>query len=367
MGASGKRATGLIPLFRDLESRNDLEIHSVCTNGTREAAKKTGQRFGAPNRYVEFDQLLQDTLLDAVYLATPMPLHASQAIAALEQDIHVLSEVPAGVSIAECRKLVRATQDSSAHYMLGENTNFFESNMIIREVVDDGCFGEIHHAEGEYSHDTRDLLTNTDWRREWQFGRNGIVYPTHQLGPILSWLREDRIDRVSCTGSGRQFEDSDGDLFELEAHTMMVARTDNDRQVVIRLDKQTPRPHEPTVKYQLQGTKGWYESSRAEHEFDKLHLVNQCESDEWLDVTELKEYMPPFWQDPPTGLPEIHDAAHGGGDYLMLLRFAEAVKNDECSPIDIHAAMDMTLPGLVSQQSIANDGEWLVVPDSREW
>jgi len=29
--------------------------------------------------------------------------------------------------------------------------------------------------------------------------------------------------------------------------------------------------------------------------------------------------------------------------------------------------MDMTLPGLVSQQSIQQDGRWLPVPDSREW
>jgi len=27
----------------------------------------------------------------------------------------------------------------------------------------------------------------------------------------------------------------------------------------------------------------------------------------------------------------------------------------------------MTLPGLVSQESIRRDGEWLEVPDSREW
>ena len=30
-------------------------------------------------------------------------------------------------------------------------------------------------------------------------------------------------------------------------------------------------------------------------------------------------------------------------------------------------AMDMTLPGLVSQQSIAQNGQWLDVPDSRSW
>ena len=36
-------------------------------------------------------------------------------------------------------------------------------------------------------------------------------------------------------------------------------------------------------------------------------------------------------------------------------------------PIDIHAAMDMTLPGLVSQDLIRQGDEWLEVPSSREW
>ena len=35
--------------------------------------------------------------------------------------------------------------------------------------------------------------------------------------------------------------------------------------------------------------------------------------------------------------------------------------------IGIHASMDMTLPGLLSQQSVAEGGRWVDVPDSREW
>jgi hypothetical protein len=35
--------------------------------------------------------------------------------------------------------------------------------------------------------------------------------------------------------------------------------------------------------------------------------------------------------------------------------------------LGIDAAMDMTLPGLLSQQSIEQGGTWLDVPDSRDW
>ena len=60
-------------------------------------------------------------------------------------------------------------------------------------------------------------------------------------------------------------------------------------------------------------------------------------------------------------------AGHGGGDLLELVEFVNAVRSGAEPEISIHEAMDMTLPGLVSQQSIAENGRWTDVPDSREW
>ena len=60
-------------------------------------------------------------------------------------------------------------------------------------------------------------------------------------------------------------------------------------------------------------------------------------------------------------------AGHGGGDYFEVLDFVNAALGKAPCPIGIHEAMDMTLPGLVSQQSILDGSRWLGVPDSREW
>ena len=60
-------------------------------------------------------------------------------------------------------------------------------------------------------------------------------------------------------------------------------------------------------------------------------------------------------------------AGHGGGDYFEVLDFLAALQGKREPVIGIHEAMDMTLPGLVSQQSILQDGAWLEVPNSRDW
>jgi len=54
-------------------------------------------------------------------------------------------------------------------------------------------------------------------------------------------------------------------------------------------------------------------------------------------------------------------------DYFEILDFVNAITGKCPAPIGIDEAMDMSLPGLVSQQSIQQGGRWLPVPDSREW
>ena len=50
-----------------------------------------------------------------------------------------------------------------------------------------------------------------------------------------------------------------------------------------------------------------------------------------------------------------------------VLDFIDAVQGKKSPSAGIHEAIDMTLPGLVSQESIRRGGAWLDVPDSRQW
>lgn len=61
-------------------------------------------------------------------------------------------------------------------------------------------------------------------------------------------------------------------------------------------------------------------------------------------------------------------AAEAYTEYDKMLEKSEldAVTGERPNPIGIHEAMDMTLPGRASQQSIRERGRWVHVPDSRE-
>lgn len=360
VGAAGRGSS-----FKDAcDASGQISVHAVCDiNGNELGAVR--ERLGAREQYTDYQEMLDKSDIHAVIIGTPMPLHVPQALAALERNLHVLSEVPAGVSIGECRALVRATRKSRGLYMMAENYTYSRQNAIVREIVRRGLFGEPYYAEGEYIHELKQLNEATVWRRKWQTGINGVTYGTHSLGPILQWMPGDRVVSVCGAGSGHHYRDPRGTLYENEDSCLMLCRMARGGLVKIRVDMLSDRPHS-CANYQLQGTDGCYESARAEGEEDRIWLRSLNASPEkWTRLTDLeKEFLPDFWRE---ASEVAAKAGHGGGDYFEIIDFVNAITGKAPCPIGIHEAMDMTLPGLVSQASVEQGGAWLPVPDSREW
>ena len=219
VGAAGRGGR----LRHAFELLDAVRITAVCDIDA-EGLERARRELGASEGYLDYDEMLERAELDAVIIGTPMPLHAPQAIAALERGVHVLSEVPAGVSISECRRLVQACRTSRASYMLGENVTYTRPNMIVQEMVRRGELGTPYYAEGEYVHELKGLNEVTRWRRRWQTGINGVTYGTHSLGPILQWMPGDRVTSVCCAGSGHHYRDPRGDEYENEDSCVMLCR-----------------------------------------------------------------------------------------------------------------------------------------------
>lgn len=349
--------------FRAFGAHPETEIAALCDLDERTLAE-AGRAVGVSQLYTIYERMLDDVRPDAVVIATPMQFHAAQAIAALERGIHVLSEVTAAVSLDEARWLVQACRRSPAVYMMAENYTYMRPNVLVRAMVEAGLFGEVYYAEGEYIHELSALHHTAEgkptWRYYWQVGINGCTYPTHSLGPCLQWMRE-RVEEISCVGTGRWTDPEHA----MEDTVLLLGKTCSGKLVRVRLDMLSKRPHAMT-NYTLQGTRGAYESPRRRGEGHWVWVEDYCrDPNEWVPLEQFaEEFLPEPWRHPPE---EALRSGHGGGDYFEVMDFVDAVRGRRRPAIGIHEAMDMTLPGLVSQESIRRGGQWLPVPDSREW
>ena len=168
-----------------------------CATPTPRDSREAAGRLGVSEAFADYGEMLASPDLEAVLVGTPMPYHAAQAIAALERGIHVISEVPAAVSVGECHRIIEACKRELGSLHDGrETTATRRPNQIVKQMVREGVFGKPYYAEGEYIHELKPLNEVTKWRRRWQTGIDGITYGTHSLGPILQWMPGDRVTSV---------------------------------------------------------------------------------------------------------------------------------------------------------------------------
>ncbi|MEQ1646498.1 MAG: Gfo/Idh/MocA family oxidoreductase, partial [Pyrinomonadaceae bacterium] len=73
-----------------------------------ELAEQSARELGARKWFADWREQIADSEIDAVYIATPVYLHAEQAIAAAEAGKHVLCEKPMALTVAECDQMIAA-------------------------------------------------------------------------------------------------------------------------------------------------------------------------------------------------------------------------------------------------------------------
>lgn len=302
--------------------------------------------------------------VDAVVIASPLPVHAEQAIAALGAGKHVLSEVTSCATLDQARDLVRAAQASDAIYMLAENYRYLDEVELIKRLYDGGRFGDVYYGEGEYIHDCRELWYNDDGSLTWR-GRGGLgVYGTHSLGPLL-YITGDRVTMVSALAvPGGKFDPA---VTRPTMHSLHCA-TAGGALFRIRVDHTSPRPGRHAF-YAIQGTHGCYESHHGFGDTSKVWLDDEHAPSRYSAPAHwhaLSEQSPGVIPERLAAPPEARSGGHQTSEYWMLKDFLAAVRGEMPAPIDIYRALDYTLPGICAVESAEWCGSPVVVPDPRD-
>lgn len=332
--------------------------------------------------YTEFERLLEDPEVDAVLLATPMPMHARQAIQAMQAGKHVLCEVAAADSIEDCWELVETVEKTGLTYMMAENFCYLRMNLQVKNMVEQGAFGELTHAECGYIHDVREATHLRDgsiaWRGQMMRDFNGVNYPTHSLGPVSQWLGINRTDSfdymmtiVSKSASqadyyarnfGNDHPGAKSEFWKQGDSAVTLIRTKGGVVVYLRNDFSSPRPWN-YLHYQLQGTAGAFESGREISEAPVAWLSSgEPESSDahWKPLWDYSdEYSHPLWE----LYGETALKASRNGEFFVLQEFANAILEKRAPAIDVYDSVVLSSIFPLSVQSAAKNGETVKFPD----
>jgi predicted dehydrogenase len=364
----GITGTGLRGRSWAVALRGEPRTELVAVHDPDQGARKQfAQEYGVERDCATYDELLG--YVDLVILVSPMPYHAPQACAALARNVHVLSEVPAVVSHEQSQDLLAAVRRSDARYGMAENFAYRLPNLIVRELVRAGELGSLYYGEADHVADLKGRHTNADgtpkWTRHWWVGRDGNTYPTHSLGPLLQWFG-DRITSVSCVGSGRHEVPEQ----ELQDMTVLLARTVRGALLTLRFSWSATRPW-LADRYAVQGTNGVYDAGDPLRGVQPaVHIRGETPPLGWQPLESLMDRFLParHRQGATPPLYPVDDPFQSQfppADQRLLEDFVDAVLEDRPFDFDIYAALDITLPGLLAEGSIAQGGAWVHVPNPR--
>jgi hypothetical protein len=331
----------------------------------------------APTAYTrgpqDFVRMCETEDLDLVYNATPWEFHVPIMLAAMKNGKHTVTEVPAAMTLDDCWAIVNAAEKSQKHCLLMENCNYDRMEMMVFNMVKQGVFGDVLHAEGGYLHDLRSIKFADEgeglWRRAWATKLNGNLYPTHGLGPIANCLDINRGDRfdylVSMSGPSRGLQNWAADHYppdspkRHEAYVLgdvntSLIKTANGKTIVVQHCTNLPRPYSRIHK--VQGTKGLFEGYP-----NRAYIEGRGREDQWVDAaTLLDEFEHPLWKEIAAA---AQGAGHGGMDFIEDYRLIKCLNEGKPTDQTVYDAAAISAVVHLSCQSVAKGGQPMAFPD----
>ena len=361
----------------ELLKMEDVEITAVCDKheDRMEAARAMcAERYGhevyGSTDYR--DVLARDDGSEAVLVTTYWNDHVPIAIAAMKTGRYAAFEVGPAQSIRQCWDLVRTYEETGVPCMLMENCCYNREEMTILNMIKKGLFGEILHCQGGYQHDLRSISNGMerDHERTWQYlHRNAELYPTHELGPIMTYLDINRGNRMMSLnsmatksrglqkyvrdhfGPDHPLANADIRLGDIVTTTIRCA---NGETIILTHDTSSPRPYSRGGR--VQGTCGlWMEDLHA------LHIEGRSPGESWEPMENYwAEFEHPLWKKSRAG---AFTGGHGGMDWLVMRAFLNAVRRKIQTPIDVYDSATLMAIAELSEESIATGSAPVAIPD----
>jgi len=146
----------------------DSKLVAVCSRD-QARAEAFAQKHGSLFAYSDYEAMLQNPQVDAVYIASPNALHKEHTVKAAQAGKHVLCEKPMALSLADCQTMIRACRDAAVLLGVGFHLRHHQAHIEARRCIQRGEVGELVMGHAQ-----------------WAGGVRGQLHPAPR-GGLLAW------------------------------------------------------------------------------------------------------------------------------------------------------------------------------------
>ena len=160
----GKRS--VIP---GIQGSDISEVKAVASRSL-ENAQSFAKEMNIEKAYGSYEELLNDSEIDAVYIPLPNHLHKEWTIKAAEAGKHILCEKPIALNEAEAKEMIAACEKAGVilaeAYMYRHQTRFAD----IKQRISNGEIGDIRGIHGVFTFNSSADKGNIRFTKEWGGG-----------------------------------------------------------------------------------------------------------------------------------------------------------------------------------------------------
>jgi predicted dehydrogenase len=208
------------PALRDVGPSEFVAV----SRARSDLAESFAKQFGAKRWYADWHDMLRDSEIDAIYIATPVNLHAMQTIVAAEAGKHVLCEKPMALNPAECGEMIAACRANKVKLGIAYYRHFYPVVGRIKDVLESGEIGTaivVQINAFEWFNPNRD--NSRSWLIEKDVAGGGPMFDfgCHRIEVLLNIFGSINEIKGSTTNVlfDREVEDTATALFQFERGT----------------------------------------------------------------------------------------------------------------------------------------------------
>lgn len=149
---------------------NGADLVAVYSR-SQERAESFAENHDAKAAYDSMDEMLKDSRVDAVFVASPNALHAGHTLQAARAGKHVLTEKPLATTVEDALAMVGECKAKGVKFGTGFELRHNPGHILARDVIAKGVLGRISLAQGQWGlgvRGQRNHVPRTGLREWWE-------------------------------------------------------------------------------------------------------------------------------------------------------------------------------------------------------
>ena len=209
------------PAFNEVSGSH---VEAVMSR-TEEKARSYAERHRIKKWYTDPNELITDTDVSAIYIATPPSSHATFAIMAMRAGKPVYVEKPLAASYEDCVRINRVSEQTGIPCFVAYYRRYLPYFQRVKEIIANGVIGKIINVQIRFSVPPRDLDYKSTgylpWRLQPDVAGGGYFYDLapHQLDLIQELFGVITRAHGYCANRAHLYnvEDTVSAVFEFES------------------------------------------------------------------------------------------------------------------------------------------------------